>query len=114
MHKTVIIGAGGVGNVVAHKCAQDAATFGEIWLASRTLEKCDAIAADIKAATGVTVQTAKLDADNVAEVVDFLKEVKPTLLLNIALPYQDLTLMDAELAVAGQRDPKAERKLAMR
>ena len=95
MHKTVIIGAGGVGNVVAHKCAQDAETFGEIWLASRTLEKCDAIAADIKAATGVTIKTAKLDADNVPEVVAFLKEVKPTILLNIALPYQDLTLMDA-------------------
>jgi saccharopine dehydrogenase (NAD+, L-lysine forming) len=95
MHKTVIIGAGGVGNVVAHKCAQDAGTFGEIWLASRTLEKCDAIAADIKTATGVTIKTAKLDADNVAEVVAFLKEVKPTILLNIALPYQDLTLMDA-------------------
>lgn len=95
MHKTVIIGAGGVGNVVAHKCAQDAETFGEIWLASRTLEKCDAIAVDIKAATGVTIKTAKLDADNVPEVVAFLKEVKPTILLNIALPYQDLTLMDA-------------------
>ena len=95
MHKTVIIGAGGVGNVVAHKCAQDAETFGEIWLASRTLEKCNAIAVDIKAATGVTIKTAKLDADNVPEVVAFLKEVKPTILLNIALPYQDLTLMDA-------------------
>lgn len=95
MHKTVIIGAGGVGNVVAHKCAQDAETFGEIWLASRTLEKCEAIAADIKASTGVEIKTAKLDADNVAEVVAFLKVVKPTILLNIALPYQDLTLMDA-------------------
>ncbi|HQZ28961.1 MAG TPA: saccharopine dehydrogenase family protein, partial [Verrucomicrobiales bacterium] len=95
MEKTVIIGAGGVGNVVAHKCAQDAATFGEIWLASRTLAKCDAIAADIKAATGVEIKTAQLDADNVAEVVAFLKKVKPKILLNIALPYQDLTLMDA-------------------
>lgn len=95
MERTVIIGAGGVGNVVAHKCAQDAATFGEIWLASRTLAKCDAIAADIKAATGVEIKTAQLDADNVAEVVAFLKKVKPKILLNIALPYQDLTLMDA-------------------
>jgi saccharopine dehydrogenase (NAD+, L-lysine forming) len=95
MERTVIIGAGGVGNVVAHKCAQDAATFGEIWLASRTLEKADAIAADILASTGVTVKTAALDADNVPEVVAFLKKVKPKVLLNIALPYQDLTLMDA-------------------
>ncbi len=95
MHKTVIVGAGGVGNVVAHKCAQDAATFGEVWLVSRTLEKCDAIAADILASTGVTVKTACLDADNVEETVAFLKEVQPKVLLNIALPYQDLTLMDA-------------------
>lgn len=95
MHKTVIVGAGGVGNVVAHKCAQDVTTFGEIWLVSRTLEKCDAIAADILASTGVTVNTACLDADNVPETVAFLKEVQPKVLLNIALPYQDLTLMDA-------------------
>ncbi|MEC5128190.1 saccharopine dehydrogenase family protein [Verrucomicrobiales bacterium BCK34] len=95
MQKTVIVGAGGVGNVVAHKCAQDAATFGEVWLVSRTLEKCDAIAADILASTGVTVKTACLDADNVAETTAFLKEVQPKVLLNIALPYQDLTLMDA-------------------
>jgi saccharopine dehydrogenase (NAD+, L-lysine-forming) len=95
MTRTLIIGAGGVGNVVAHKCAQDADTFGEIWLASRTLEKCDAIAADVLAATGVALRTAALDADDTAAVVAFLREVKPQVLLNIALPYQDLTLMDA-------------------
>ncbi len=95
MKKTVIIGAGGVGNVVAHKCAQDADTFGEIWLASRTLEKADAIAADIKQATGIEVKTAQVDADNVAETAAFLKKEQFDLLLNIALPYQDLTLMDA-------------------
>ena len=92
---TVIIGAGGVGNVVAQKCAQDAETFGQIWLASRTLEKCDQIAADIKAATGVEIKTRAIDADNVAETAAFLKEVGADFLLNIALPYQDLTLMDA-------------------
>ncbi|MGJ8695402.1 MAG: saccharopine dehydrogenase family protein [Verrucomicrobiaceae bacterium] len=92
---TVIIGAGGVGNVVAQKCAQDAGTFGELWLASRTKSKCDAIAADILAATGVVVKTAQVDADNVAETAAFLKEVGADFLLNIALPYQDLTLMDA-------------------
>ncbi|MGY8648683.1 MAG: saccharopine dehydrogenase NADP-binding domain-containing protein, partial [Verrucomicrobiales bacterium] len=95
MKRTVIIGAGGVGNVVAQKCAQDADTFGEIWLASRTLEKCDAIAADIKSATGVEVKTAQIDADNVVETAAFLKEINADLLLNIALPYQDLTLMEA-------------------
>ncbi|MEJ6580229.1 MAG: saccharopine dehydrogenase family protein [Akkermansiaceae bacterium] len=92
---TVIIGAGGVGNVVAQKCAQDAETFGQIWLASRTLSKCDQIAADIKAATGVEIKTRAIDADNVAETAAFLKEVGADFLLNIALPYQDLTLMDA-------------------
>jgi len=95
MLKTVIVGAGGVGNVVAHKCAQDAATFGEIWLVSRTRSKCEAIAADILTSTGVTIKTAALDADDVPATVAFLKGLQPKFLLNIALPYQDLTLMDA-------------------
>ena len=95
MLKTVIVGAGGVGNVVAHKCAQDASTFGEVWLVSRTVEKCEAIAADILISTGVTINTAALDADDVPATVAFLKKVEPKFLLNIALPYQDLTLMDA-------------------
>lgn len=92
---TVIIGAGGVGNVVAQKCAQDAATFGEIWLVSRTLSKCEAIAADIKEATGVEIRTGSVNADNVAETTAFLTEIGADILLNIALPYQDLTLMEA-------------------
>ena len=95
MARIVIVGAGGVGNVVAQKCAQDGATFGEIWLASRSLGKCDAIAADIKKASGVEIKTARIDADNCGETVEFLKRVQPEILLNIALPYQDLTLMDA-------------------
>ena len=95
MARIVIVGAGGVGNVVAQKCAQDGATFGEIWLASRSLGKCDAIAADIKEVSGVGIKTAQIDADNVGETVEFLKRVQPEILLNIALPYQDLTLMDA-------------------
>jgi len=98
MQRTVIIGAGGVGNVVAHKCAQDSSTFGEIWLASRTLSKCDQIAADILQATGVTVKTAQIDADHIEETATFLKEIQADLLLNIALPYQDLNLMEACLA----------------
>lgn len=98
MQRTVIIGAGGVGNVVAHKCAQDSSTFGEIWLASRTLSKCEQIAADILQATGVTVKTARIDADNIEETATFLKEIQADLLLNIALPYQDLNLMEACLA----------------
>lgn len=95
MRKTLIVGAGGVGNVVAHKCAQDSETFGEIWLASRTKSRADAIAADVRAATGVELKTVQLNADNVSETVALLREVRPEILLNIALPYQDLALMEA-------------------
>src|SRR5690606_785244 len=69
MSKVLIIGAGGVGHVVAHKCAQVPEVFSEIMLASRTKSKCDAIAASVKERTGRTIQTAALDADNVAETV---------------------------------------------
>lgn len=95
MSKVLIIGAGGVGHVVAHKCAQVSEVFTEIMLASRTKSKCDAIAASVKAKTGRTIQTAALDADNVAETVALIKSFQPKLVLNVALPYQDLALMDA-------------------
>jgi len=95
MSKVLIIGAGGVGHVVAHKCAQAPEVFSEIMLASRTKSKCDAIAASVKERTGRTIQTAALDADNVAETVALIKKFQPKLVLNVALPYQDLALMDA-------------------
>jgi saccharopine dehydrogenase (NAD+, L-lysine-forming) len=95
MSKVLIIGAGGVGHVVAHKCAQVPEVFTEIMLASRTKSKCDAIAASVKERTGRTIQTAALDADNVAETVVLIKSFQPKLVLNVALPYQDLALMDA-------------------
>ncbi|ACU90401.1 saccharopine dehydrogenase family protein [Desulfomicrobium baculatum] len=95
MSKVLIIGAGGVGHVVAHKCAQVPEVFSEIMLASRTKSKCDAIAASVKERTGRTIQTAALDADNVAETVALIKKFSPKLVLNVALPYQDLALMDA-------------------
>lgn len=91
MSRVLIVGAGGVGQVVAHKCAQVPELFSEIMLASRTREKCDKIAAQLPR----SIQTAKLDADNVAETVALIKEFKPDLVLNVALPYQDLHLMDA-------------------
>jgi saccharopine dehydrogenase (NAD+, L-lysine-forming) len=91
MAKVVIIGAGGVGGVVVHKCAQLPEVFSEIVLASRTLSKCDAIAAQLDR----PIKTAKIDADNVPELAAFLKEEKPDLVINVALPYQDLTIMDA-------------------
>jgi saccharopine dehydrogenase (NAD+, L-lysine forming) len=78
MSKVLIIGAGGVGHVVAHKCAQVPEVFGEIMLASRTKSKCDAIAQSVKERTGRTIQTAALDADNVAETVALIKSFSPS------------------------------------
>jgi saccharopine dehydrogenase (NAD+, L-lysine-forming) len=95
MSKVLIIGAGGVGSVAVHKCAQVPEVFTEIHLASRTKAKCDAIAASVLERTGVTVPTYAVDADNVAETVALINRIKPDLLVNLALPYQDLPLMDA-------------------
>ncbi len=98
MNKVLIIGAGGVGNVVTQKCAQNPTVFSEIWLASRTKSKCDAIAADIKKRCGRDIHTAAVDADKVDQLIELINKVKPNLVMNIALPYQDLTIMDACLA----------------
>ncbi len=92
MGKLIIIGAGGVGNVVAQKCAREEGVFSEILLASRTKSKCDAIAASIG---GIRIQTAQVDADNVSELVELFNKFKPDIVINVALPYQDLTIMDA-------------------
>ena len=95
MGRVLIIGAGGVGTVVVNKVAQNPDVFTEIMLASRTKSKCDIIAADVKKRFGVEVKTAQVDADNVPELVTLLNAYKPELLINVALPYQDLTIMDA-------------------
>ena len=92
MAKVLIIGAGGVGSVVAHKCASVPEVFSEIMLASRTKSKCDKIASEIG---GNRIQTAQVDADNVSETVALINQFKPELVINVALPYQDLTIMDA-------------------
>ncbi|MFT7861125.1 MAG: saccharopine dehydrogenase family protein [Sulfurimonas sp.] len=95
MSTTLIIGAGGVGRVVAHKCAMNSDVFGEIILASRTKSKCDEIASEIK---NVTIKTASVDADNTDELIELIKKVKADIVINVALPYQDLTIMDACIA----------------
>ena len=95
MSKVLIIGAGGVGAVVAHKCAMNNSVFSEIMLASRTKSKCDKIAADIQEMHGVSIKTATVDADIVAETVALILAFEPVMLINVALPYQDLTLMEA-------------------
>lgn len=95
MTKVLIIGAGGVGQVVAHKCAQLPHVFSDIMLASRTESKCKKIAKQILATQNRVIETAQVDADNVAELVALLNVVKPFMVINVALPYQDLTIMDA-------------------
>ncbi|MCG2633407.1 MAG: saccharopine dehydrogenase family protein [Gammaproteobacteria bacterium] len=94
MSKVVIIGAGGVGGVVTHKCAQLPEVFSDILLASRTESKCRAIAAQLAR----PIRTARVDADNVPELTALLRREQPALVINVALPYQDLTIMDACLA----------------
>ncbi len=94
-HKVMIIGAGGVGNVVAQKCAQLPETFSDIILASRTESKCKLIAEGVKEKSGRDIRTAQVDADNVSELAALLKHEQPFLVINVALPYQDLTIMDA-------------------
>ncbi len=95
MSKTLIIGAGGVGHVVANKCASVPDVFTDLLLASRTKSKCDAIAKDVKARQGVDIGTARIDADQVPELVRLMQDFKPDLVIHVALPYQDLTIMDA-------------------
>lgn len=91
MSRVLIIGAGGVGRVVAHKCAQLPDVFSDICLASRTQSKCDQIASELKC----PIQTAALNADEVGQTVNLIKRFRPDLVINVALPYQDLAIMDA-------------------
>ena len=92
MGRVLIIGAGGVGTVVAHKVAQNADVFTDIMIASRTKEKCDKI---VEAIGNPNIKTAKVDADNVDELVALFNDFKPEMVINVALPYQDLTIMEA-------------------
>ncbi|MEZ5023374.1 MAG: saccharopine dehydrogenase family protein [Chitinophagales bacterium] len=90
--RLLIIGAGGVGNVVAKKCARLTNVYSDIMLASRTKSKCDAIAAEIKE---MKIQTASVDADDAKQVADLIRSFNADLVINVALPYQDLPIMDA-------------------
>ncbi len=93
--RILIIGAGGVATVAAHKCAQVPDVFREMLVASRTLSKCEAIRKDIRQRYGREIQTAQLDADNVSELSALIGRFQPNVVLNLALPYQDLHVMDA-------------------
>lgn len=97
MGRALIIGCGGVASVAIHKCCQNSEVFEDIMIASRTKEKCDALKAKLDTMYGgkTKISTAKVNADNVEELVALMKEYKPDVCLNLALPYQDLTIMDA-------------------
>ena len=92
MGKVLIIGAGGVATVAAHKVAKNTDVFSEIMIASRTKSKCDAI---VKAIGRPDIKTAQVDADSVEQLCALMNEFKPDLVMNLALPYQDLTIMEA-------------------
>lgn len=100
MSRALIIGAGGVAGVVAHKCCENFEVFSDIMIASRTKDKCDKLKERCeeykkKVGSGTNIETAKVDADNVDEIVKLIKSYKPEIVINVALPYQDLTIMDA-------------------
>ena len=98
MSKVLIIGCGGVASVAIHKCCQIPEVFTDICIASRTKSKCDKLAAELAPKTTTNITTAQVDADHVDEVIALIKSYQPDLVMNIALPYQDLTIMDACLA----------------
>ena len=95
MGKVLIIGCGGVASVAIHKCCQNSDVFTEICIASRTVSKCNALKDKLQEKTKAVITTAQVDANNVDELVKLINEVKPEVVLNLALPYQDLTIMDA-------------------
>lgn len=97
MGKALIIGCGGVASVAIHKCCQNSEVFEEIMIASRTKSKCDALKEKLSGGKTI-IHTAKVDADNVDELIALINEFKPDIVMNLALPYQDLTIMDACLA----------------
>lgn len=98
MGKALIIGCGGVASVAIHKCCQNSDEFSEIMIASRTKSKCDALKEKLEGTTKTKIRTAQVDADNVDALVALIEDFKPDVVLNLALPYQDLHIMDACLA----------------
>ncbi len=98
MGKVLIIGCGGVASVAIQKCCQVSEVFEEICIASRTKSKCDDLKNKLEGKTKTKITTAQVDADNVDEVIALIKSVQPDLVMNLALPYQNLTIMDACLA----------------
>ena len=90
MKRTLIIGCGGVASVAIHKCCQNSEVFEEIMIASRTKSKCDKLKEELQDKTKTIIHTAKVDANNVDELVALMQDFKPEVVLNLALPFQDL------------------------
>ena len=95
MSRVLIVGCGGVASVAVHKCCQNSEIFTDICIASRTVSKCDKLKSELEGKTKTNISTASLNADNVDEIVKLIESYKPDLVLNLALPYQDLTIMEA-------------------
>ncbi|WPC08146.1 saccharopine dehydrogenase family protein [Globicatella sp. PHS-GS-PNBC-21-1553] len=115
MAKALIIGAGGVASVAAHKCVQNSEVFTELCIASRTKSKCDALKEKLDG-KGTLITTAQVDADDVNQLIALIEKEQPDIVINLALPYQDLTIMDACLATkthyldTANYEPKDEAK----
>ena len=90
MGKALIIGCGGVAGVAIHKCCQNSGAFEEIMIASRTKSKCDKLKEELQDKTETIIHTAKVDADNVEELTELINKFKPDVVLNLALPYQEI------------------------
>ena len=95
MSKLLVIGCGGVAGVAIAKCCQNSDVFTELCIASRTKSKCDAVKEKLQPATSTVITTAQVDADSKEQLVQLIKAYQPDAVLNVALPYQDLTIMDA-------------------
>lgn len=95
MSRVLIIGCGGVASVAVHKCCQNSEIFTDICIASRTVSKCDKLKSELEGKTKTNITTASLDADKVDDIVKLIESYKPDLVLNLALPYQDLSIMEA-------------------
>lgn len=95
MARLLIIGCGGVASVAINKCCQNSEVFSEICIASRTVSKCEALAEKLRGKTSTVITTAQIDAEDVKALTELIRDYKPDAVLNVALPYQDLTIMDA-------------------
>ena len=98
MNTVLVIGAGGVSHVTIHKMASVSITFNKIVLASRTIDKCEAIKKSVKNKYNVDIEIVSLDADNINETISVIKKYNPFVVVNLALPYQDLNIMEACLS----------------